>query len=187
MNAQKCSNLAPHLMCTFLAALFGLPSVLNAQTPSLVDPNLRVRTVIEGLNQPTSMAFLGPNDFFVLEKATGKVQHVVNGTVVGTALDLAVNNGSERGLLGIALHPNFATNHFVYLYWSCQGTPQPGTQDTPDAECVDTPALGADTGDISAVPLLGNRVDRFLWNGSTLAFDRNLIKLHAYQNDGAAV
>jgi glucose/arabinose dehydrogenase len=33
------------------------------------------------------------------------------------------------------------------------------------------------------VPLLGNRVDRFVWNGSTLTYDRNLIKLHAFQND----
>src|SRR4030095_2607728 len=119
MKAQKCSNLALHLTCTFLAALFGLPSMLNAQTtPSLVDPNLGVRTVIENLDQPTSMAFLGANDFLILEKATGKVQHVVKGTVLGTALDLAVNNGSERGLLGIALHPNFATNGQVYLYWT---------------------------------------------------------------------
>src|SRR5262249_53540928 len=70
--------------------------------PSVLDPNLAVRTVVAGLNQPTSMAFLGNNDFFVLEKATGKVQHVVNGAVAGTAIDLAVNNNSERGLLGIA-------------------------------------------------------------------------------------
>jgi len=53
------------------------------------------------------------------------------------------------------------------------------------ARCADTPALGADTGDILAVPLLGNRVDRFAWNGASLTFDRNLIKLHAFQNDGA--
>ena len=66
MNAQKCSNLAVHLTCTFLAALFWLPSMLNAQEPTLVDPNLRVRTVVENLDQPTSMAFLGADDFFVL-------------------------------------------------------------------------------------------------------------------------
>jgi glucose/arabinose dehydrogenase len=35
------------------------------------------------------------------------------------------------------------------------------------------------------VPLLGNRIDRFVWNGTTLTFDRNLIKLHAFQTDGA--
>lgn len=162
MNAHKCSNLALHLTCTFIAALFGLPSMLNAQGPSLVDPNLRVRTVIEGLDQPTSMAFLGPDDFFVLEKATGKVQHVVNGTIVGTALDLAVNNGSERGLLGIALHPNFATNAQVYLYWTESTT-------------------GADTSVLSETPLLGNRVDRFVWDGSTLTPDQNIIRLRALQ------
>lgn len=43
----------------------------------------------------------------MLEKNTGKVQHLVGGAIVGTAIDLAVNNNSERGLLGIALHPNF--------------------------------------------------------------------------------
>src|SRR5262245_23608147 len=93
--------------------------------PSVLDPNLAVRTVVSGLDQPTSMAFLGANDFFVLEKATGKVQHVVNGAVVGTALDLAVNNNSERGLLGIALDPAFATNHAVYLYWTQSAPPPP--------------------------------------------------------------
>src|SRR5689334_11794801 len=74
----------------------------NAQTagPTLVDPNLAVRTVVSGLNQPTTMAFLAENDFFVLEKSSGRVQRVVNGTIQSTVLDLAVNNASERGLLG---------------------------------------------------------------------------------------
>src|SRR5262249_6310703 len=73
--------------------------------PTMIDPNLQVTTVVSGLDQPTSMAFLGPNDFLILEKASGKVQHVVNGAIAGTALDLPVNSASERGLLGIALSP----------------------------------------------------------------------------------
>src|SRR5262245_23392653 len=85
--------------------------------PSVVDPNLAVRTVAAGLDQPTTMAFLGGNDFLVLEKATGQVKRVVNGAVQGAVLDLAVNSGSERGLLGIALHPNFPATPYVYLYW----------------------------------------------------------------------
>jgi glucose/arabinose dehydrogenase len=43
----------------------------------MLDPNLSVQTVVTGLSQPTSMAFIGPNDFFVLEKDTGKVRRVV--------------------------------------------------------------------------------------------------------------
>src|SRR6185436_16985440 len=50
-----------------------------ANGPSMLDPNLSVKTVVSGLSQPTSMAFIGNNDFFVLEKNTGKVQRVLNG------------------------------------------------------------------------------------------------------------
>jgi hypothetical protein len=42
---------------------------------------------------------------------------------------------------------------------------------------------GADTDALAETPLLGNRVDRFVWNGSTLTFDRNIIRLRAFQND----
>src|SRR6187549_847288 len=110
------------------------------------------------------MAFIGTNDFFVLEKDTGKVQRVVNGAIQSTVLDLPVNRASERGLLGIALHPQFAQNGFVYLFWTETNS-------------------GVDSADIDDITLLGNRVDRYVWNGTTLTFDRNLIKLRALQND----
>ena len=163
---------------------------VEAQTsPSMLVPNLEIRAVTTDLVTPITMAFLGTNDILVLEKNTGKVKRVVNGVVQSTVLDLAVNFASERGLLGIALHPNFPSDPGVYLYWTCQGTPPPA--DNPffpvETECPDTPQLGADTEDILAVPLFANRVDRFVWNGSTLTFDRNLIKLLAFQNDGAPV
>ena len=38
---------------------------------SVLDSNLQVRQVVGDLDQPTSMAFIGANDFLVLEKATG--------------------------------------------------------------------------------------------------------------------
>ena len=142
--------------------------------PSVVDPNLAVRTVVEGLITPTSLAFIGPDEFLILEKNTGKVQHVRGGRVVGTALDLAVNSFSERGLLGIALHPDFPSNPGVYLYWTHAAA---NPQNEPES------LTGVDTAVPAEVPLLGNRVDRFVWNGDTLTFDRNLIKLHAFQAD----
>ncbi len=145
--------------------------------PCMLDANLSVRAVVSGLTEPTGMAFLGPDDFLVLEKRTGRVKHVVGGVVQSTVLDLAVNYGSERGLLGIALHPDFATNGFVYLYWTCRG---PGGGADCDA------MFGEDTDDLALVPLLGNRVDRFIWDGSTLAFDQNLIRLRSFQFDADA-
>src|SRR5215213_7944262 len=135
-----------------------------APSPIMLDDNLTVSTVITGLDQPTSLAFLGPGDFFVLEKATGKVKRIVNGALHSTPLDLAVNNASERGLLGIALHPKFSQNGFVYLFWTESST-------------------GVDTANIDEVVVLANRVDRYVWNGSTLAFDRNVIKLRSLQQD----
>ena len=135
-----------------------------AASPVMLDDNLTVSTVISGLDQPTSIAFIGPNDFLVLERATGKVQRIVNGALHSTPLDLAVNNASERGLLGIALHQKFSQNGFVYLFWTESST-------------------GSDTANVDQVALLGNRVDRYVWNGSTLTFDRNLIKLRALQQD----
>ena len=62
-----------------------LACVAGQTTPCVEDPNLAVRTVVGGLDQPTTMAFLAANDFLVLEKASGQVKHVVNGAVVGTA------------------------------------------------------------------------------------------------------
>lgn len=134
--------------------------------PSVLDQNLEVKTVVNGLISPISIAFLGPDDLLVLEKNTGRVQRVVEGVVQTTALDLSVNFASERGLLGIALHPDFPVNPGVYLFW---------TEST----------SGTDTNIVSQTSLLGNRVDRFLWDGqsSTLTFDRNLIQLRALQMD----
>jgi glucose/arabinose dehydrogenase len=179
-------------MASLLAAsaLAYVARPLDAQppAPTLIDPNLDVRVVASGFTTPVSVAFLGANDMLVLEKNTGRVQHVVNGVVQGTAIDLAVNSASERGLLGIALHPDFPTSHYVYLYWTCRTLTDPVDPFRPDLEhCDDNMMLGADMGQILQVPLRGNRVDRFVWNGSTLTYDRNLIMLHAFQADGAPV
>jgi glucose/arabinose dehydrogenase len=145
-----------------IAALLA-PAWVQA-APTVVDPSLAVRTTVSGLVTPISIAFLGANDMFVLEKDTGKVKRVVNGQVQSTVLDLPVNRASERGLLGIALHPQFFVNGKLYLYWTESST-------------------GADSGNLADVPLLGNRVDRFSWNGSTLTFEANIIKLRAFQAD----
>jgi len=167
----------------------GLRPAAAQDGPEMVVPNLEVRPVASGLVTPTSIAFIGSNDLLVLEKNTGRVVRVIDGGIAGTALDLGVNAASERGLLGIALHPDFPTDPGVYLFWSCPGTPPPA--DNPffpvETECADEPTLGADTTDTLATPLLGNRVDRFEWDATsgTLTFDFNLVKLLAFQNDGA--
>jgi glucose/arabinose dehydrogenase/plastocyanin len=136
--------------------------------PQMHDPALAVEVADGGLTEPTAMAFLGPDDFFVTEKSTGQVHRVTHGASSEPVIDLAVNFFDERGLLGIALHPDFATNGFVYLYWTWTGQGE-----------GDQKLLGADTDDARTLPDLGNRVDRFHWDGSTLTWDRNLIQLRS--------
>ena len=124
---------------------------------------------------------------FVIEKNTGQVKLVTNGIVTATVLDLAVNFASERGLLGIALHPRFPRRPYVYLFWTCHTAeaPPPGSF-TPVAEtCDESAMLGADVNVTLQVPLRGNRVDRFVWDGKALTFDRNLIALRSFQADAA--
>ena len=139
-----------------------LPVSLSAQ--SVRDSNLSVRTVVSGLVTPSTMAFIGANDILVAEKNTGQVQRVRDGVLLGSVLDLNVNFASERGLLGIALHPQFATNRAVYLYWTESTT-------------------NGDSEVLSETPLLGNRVDRYTWNGNTLTPHSNIIRLRALQQD----
>jgi glucose/arabinose dehydrogenase len=156
-----------------------------AAQPQMTDPRFTVATHVSGLGLPTTMAFIGPNDLLVLEKNTGRVVRVTNGTPQGPVLDLSVNFASERGLLGIALDPDFPDDPGVYLYWSCASTSAPTDSFMPSqTECTGPPALGADVEDILQAPLLGNRVDRFEWNGSSLTYERNLITLRSFQNDG---
>jgi hypothetical protein len=99
-----------------------------------------------------------------------------------------VNRNSERGLLGIALHPDFPADPGVYLYWTCRSTAPPANPFFPDETmCLDANLFAADSGNVLEVPLRGNRVDRFIWSGGTLQFDHNLIMLRAFQNDAAPV
>ena len=139
-----------------------------SSAPAMTDASLAVEVAASGLTEPTAMAFLGSNDFFVTEKSTGQVHRVTNGQVSEPVLDLAVNFFDERGLLGIALHPDFSQNGFVYLYWTESAKGESGNG-----------MFGADTDDAKSLPDLGNRVDRFIWDGTKLSWDRNLVKLRS--------
>ena len=90
--------------------------------PRLVDPDLKVEQVTEGLDTPTTMAFLGPNDILVLEKDKGTVQRIVNGVKLERPL-LDVNVAVHDGILGIAVAHNVTLNGshtgtYVFLYFT---------------------------------------------------------------------
>jgi glucose/arabinose dehydrogenase len=122
------------------ATTLAVATTVSAQT--LTDTNLIVSPFITGLSQPTGIRFIGPNQAFIIEK-TGALRYY-NAGAISTPLSLSVSTDSERGLLGIAIDPAFATNGFVYLYHS--------VRDTTTGNWVE------------------NRLSRFTWNAATSTF-----------------
>jgi aldose sugar dehydrogenase len=117
---------------------------------SVNDPSLNVESFVEGLNSPTSMAFLDGNNIMILEK-DGLVRLVSNGQLQPQpVLEIPVDSQSERGLLGIAVEQNTNSDNSsiqngdaknIFLYYT-------------------------EPGDVGGE--LKNRVYKYTWNGQTL-------------------
>ncbi len=72
--------------------------------------------VATGITSPTAMEFAPDGRLFVSQK-TGALRVIKNGSLLPTPFtSLTVDSAGERGLLGIAFDPNYATNRFVYVY-----------------------------------------------------------------------
>jgi glucose/arabinose dehydrogenase len=79
--------------------------------------------VASGLTGPTDMEFAPDGRLFVAEEA-GKLLIAKSNGTLATFLDISskVDIAGERGLLGVAFDPSFATNHFVYLHYTRKAT-----------------------------------------------------------------
>src|SRR5215470_2726619 len=113
-------------------------SVAAATTSAATLPsNFTETQVATGLQNPTAMAFASDGRLFVAEQG-GTLRVIKNGALLTTPfLSVAVSSVGERGLLGVAFDPNFATNHYVYVYYT------------------------------ATIPAIHNRVSRFTANGDT--------------------
>lgn len=72
--------------------------------------------VATGLEIPWDLAQLPDGSLLVTER-TGKLK-LWNGQTISTVAELPSVQVSESGLTGIALHPNFTDNHYLYLYYT---------------------------------------------------------------------
>jgi glucose/arabinose dehydrogenase len=79
--------------------------------------------VANGLSSPTAMDFAPDGRLFVCLQG-GQLRVIRNGALLPTPfISLTVDSSGERGLLGLAFDPNFATNNFIYLYYTVPGSP----------------------------------------------------------------
>lgn len=87
-------------------------------------------TVLSGLQYPVAFDVAPDGRFFITEKGDGSIStagqksrivvYSASGTLSGTFYNLSdsTNSDGERGVLGIALDPAFASNHYVYVYYN---------------------------------------------------------------------
>ena len=78
----------------------------------------RNETWITGLSSATAFAQSPDGRIFIAQQA-GSLRVVKNSALLATPfMTLAVDSAGERGLLGVAFHPDFATNGWVYVYYT---------------------------------------------------------------------
>lgn len=106
------------LGCNASLALSRVLKIVDNNDPNAVLPSGFTETAITGLSNPTAMAIHPDGRIFVCQQ-TGELRVVKNGVVLPTPfVTLPVNSVGERGLLGVAFDPNYATNRFVYVYYT---------------------------------------------------------------------
>jgi glucose/arabinose dehydrogenase len=145
---------------------------IGNETANIRDPTLRVETVAEGLEFPTTMAFLGPNDILVLEKEKGTVQRIINGQMLSEPLlDVNVGASQERCMCGIAVSKSIPGHTYVFLYFT--------EMESTDEEDI-----------IKGIDPLGNRLYRYEFINNTLINPKLLLDLPAVpgpRHNGGAI
>ena len=160
-----------------LTAAVALAACLGVTDAGAVDKVFRtekatvtVKTFARGLDQPWGLAFLPDGRMLVTEKegnlrivsADGKLSDPLRGVP-------KVDQRGQGGLLDVALDPNFAQNHLVYLSFS-----EPGTGTT-NSTAVARGTLSADGRALENVQVIFSqkpKVPSRMHYGSRLVFDR---------------
>ncbi len=104
------------LRVLLLTALF---SLLAPQTHA----NVTLSEMVSGLSAPVDIANAGDGSgrLFIVEQGNARIRVIENGTLVSTPfLDMTglVATGGERGLLGLAFHPQYASNGYFFVYYT---------------------------------------------------------------------
>jgi Glucose / Sorbosone dehydrogenase/S-layer homology domain len=107
-------------MAALILGTVGVSPVAAALKPG----QLTFQRVVGGLSAPLGVVNAGDGTgrLFIVQR--GGTVRVVNGRTLlaGTFLDVStkVVAGNERGLLGLAFHPDFATNRRLFIYYTRQ-------------------------------------------------------------------
>src|SRR4051794_10417075 len=155
------------------ASLPQLEALEGRWIPTTLPIGFTETAVATGLTTPTAMEFAPDGRLFVLEQ-TGNVELVRGDGSTWTALHLNVDSQGERGLLGIAFDPSFASNHFVYLYYT---NPNPGAAPWATGEHNQLSRFTVNDSDPSH-PVFTNEAPILDWNNLVAATNHNGGAIH---------
>ena len=100
----------------FIIGLFSLGLASLAYAQEFPEFGIKVETIAENLKIPWEIDFTPDGRIFFTERI-GNLRIIENNLVSEPIISLKVS-GSEGGLLGLALDPDFEKNHYLYLYYS---------------------------------------------------------------------
>lgn len=101
------------------------PEQNQGQTTGQGAVKFRVETVVSGLEVPWSIVWT-PDGRMIFSERPGRVRVFQNGKLRPEPLFVVpdVEPSGESGLMSLALHPQFASNHWLYLSYAYKGDGQ---------------------------------------------------------------
>jgi glucose/arabinose dehydrogenase len=126
-----------------------IPKVTNPLVTPIPTPlvtGFDIQIIASGLDTPWALAFL-PDGKLLITERPGRLRILAHGKLDPNPITISdVYENSEGGLLGLAVHPNFTTNHYIYLYQTYKNTKG-----------------------------IFNRVDRYVFENNTLSNKKTII------------
>lgn len=113
-----------HVLGSALMIAASLTVVSADPAGATVPARFKQRVITSALEAPTAMAVAPDGRLFVAEQG-GRLRVITRAGQLRAKpfVSLKVDPTGERGLLGVAFHPRFTKNHYVYVYWTVPGTP----------------------------------------------------------------
>ena len=135
-------------------ALAVLPAASQLSAASL-PAGFSETLIATGISSSTAMAFAPDGRIFVCQQG-GNLRVIKNGVLLSSPfVAITVNSSGERGLLGIAFDPGFASNQYVYVYYT------------------------------ATTPAIHNRISRFTANGDVAVSGSEVVILELNDLSGA--